>query len=97
MVRFSLNIKTCCLYVISEKQDPNLGKNFLHPQKYALPYTYDQARNQGERSPPRKIFAPPGKCVGHSLKILDIVEKIWAPLGKLFPSPGVPSWLRACL
>jgi len=26
---------------------------------------------------------------------LDIVEKIWAPLGKLFASPGVPSWLRA--
>jgi len=31
------------------------------------------------------------KCVGHSLKILDIVKKIWAPLGKLFAPPGVPS------
>jgi len=27
---------------------------------------------------------PPEKCVGHSLKILDIVQNIWAPLGKLF-------------
>jgi len=27
---------------------------------------------------------------------LDIVQKIWAPLGKLFAPPGVPSWLRAC-
>jgi len=27
---------------------------------------------------------------------LDIVEKISAPLGKLFAPAGVPSWLRAC-
>jgi len=26
---------------------------------------------------------------------LDIVQKIWAPLGKLFAPPGVPRWLRA--
>jgi len=26
---------------------------------------------------------------------LDIVQKIWAPLGKLFAPPGVPSWLRS--
>jgi len=26
---------------------------------------------------------------------LDIVQKILAPLGKLFAPPGVPSWLRA--
>jgi len=26
---------------------------------------------------------------------LDIVQKIWAPLGKLFAPPGVPNWLRA--
>jgi len=25
---------------------------------------------------------------------LDIDQKIWAPLGKLFAPPGVPSWLR---
>ena len=56
-----------------------------------------QARNQGGaggRSPPRKFSPHLEKCVGHSLKILDIVQKIWAPLGKLFAPPGVPSWLR---
>jgi len=26
---------------------------------------------------------------------MDIVQKIWAPLRKLFAPPGVPSWLRA--
>jgi len=25
---------------------------------------------------------------------LDIVQTIWAALGKLFAPPGVPSWLR---
>jgi len=37
------------------------------------------------------------KCVGHNLKILDRVHNVWAPLGKLFALPGVPSWLRARL
>jgi len=37
------------------------------------------------------------KCVGHSLKLVDIVQKIWAPLRKLFAATGVPSWLCACL
>jgi len=33
----------------------------------------------------RNFFSPPlEKCVGHSLKILDIVQKILAPLRKLF-------------
>jgi len=35
------------------------------------------------------------KCVGHGLKLIDIVLKIWAPLRKLFAPPGVPSWLWA--
>jgi len=35
------------------------------------------------------------KCVGHNLKILDTVEKLRAPLRKLFAPPGAPSWLRA--
>jgi len=26
---------------------------------------------------------------------LDIVSKIWAPLRKIFTTPGVPSWLWA--
>jgi len=37
------------------------------------------------------------KYVGYSLKLLDIVQKFWAPLKKLFAPPGVPSWLRVCL
>jgi len=53
-----------------------------------------QDRNQRGGGPTRKFFAPAGKCVGRSLKILNIVQKIWAPLGKLFAPPGVPSWLR---
>jgi len=51
-----------------------------------------QVRNQGAQggvSPPRK------KYVGYSLKLSYIVQKIWAPLRKLFAPPGVPSWLRA--
>jgi len=27
---------------------------------------------------------------------LDIAQKIWAPLRKLFAPPGVLTWLRAC-
>jgi len=30
------------------------------------------------------------KAIGHGLKI-------WAPLRKPFASPGVPSWLQACV
>jgi len=45
---------------------------------------------QPEETQPPKIFSPPpGNCVGHSLKNL-------APLRKLFAPPHVPSWLRAC-
>jgi len=40
MVHFSLIIKACCLYVIWEKQDQIWARNFLHPQKYALPDTH---------------------------------------------------------
>jgi len=59
-----------------------------------------QARNHGGRrgamSPLEKILTPLERCVGRSLKILDIVQKTWAPLGKLFAPYEVPSWLRAC-
>jgi len=37
LVRFSLNIKTWCYL---GKTRSNLGKRFLHPQNYALPYSY---------------------------------------------------------
>jgi len=53
------------------------------------------ARGRTGRIPPKNCFAPLEKCVGHSLKLLDIVSKIWAPLRTLFASPSVPSWLRA--
>ena len=42
-----------------------------------------------------QIFSPQlEKCVGDRLKLSHIVQKIWAPLRKLFLPPGVPSWLR---
>ena len=34
-----------------------------------------QDRNQGGRIPPRKIFAPLEKCVGHILKLLETGQK----------------------
>ena len=61
--------------------------------------TFTQDRNQGGaggRIPLEKFSSPQQKFVGYILKLLDIVQKIWAPLRKLFAPPGVPSWLRAC-
>ena len=52
---------------------------------------YKQARNQGGgEAPLESLSSPVEKCVGHNLKILDIVKKFLAPLGKLFAPPGVP-------
>ena len=51
-----------------------------------------QARNLGRargEKPPLENFSTTWK------NVLDIVQKIWAPLSKLFAPPGVPSWLRA--
>jgi len=49
----------------------------------------------GWKNPPLENFsALLEKCVGKSLKLLDIVQKIWVPLRKLFTSPSVPSWDR---
>jgi len=42
-----------------------------------------QARNQGRETSPRKIFAPLDKCVGHTLKLLDIAKK-FGPLSENF-------------
>ena len=57
-----------------------------------------RGRRRGE-APPRKLLASPWKNVldMDGLKLLDIVQKLWAPLRKLFAPPGVPSWLRAWL
>jgi len=55
-----------------------------------------QARNQGGEALLENFLRPLEKCVGHSLKLLEIVQKFWAPLRKLFAPPVVPSWLRAC-
>jgi len=41
----------------------------------------------GGASSPRNFFASLEKCVGHSLKLLDTVQKIWAPLRKLLSPP----------
>ena len=73
----------------------------LRPRLFETIFIWDQARNQGLRrkgeAPLEKFLPHLEKCVGHNLKILDIVPKIWAPLRKLFAPPGVPIWLRACL
>jgi len=56
----------------------------------------DHNRGGAGGEAPLENFSPLlEKCVGRSLKLLDIVQKIWAPLRKLFARPGVPSWLRA--
>jgi len=59
--------------------------------------TFTQACNQGGEGPLKKFSPPLEKGVGHSLKILVMVQKIWAHLGKLFAPPGFPIWLRACI
>jgi len=52
----------------------------------------------GGEVPLEKFFAPAQeKFVRYILKLLDIFQKILAPLRKLFAPPGVPSWLRAWL
>jgi len=50
----------------------------------------------GKAVPHWKFFLPLEKCVGHSLKLLDVVLKNWTLLRKPFAPPGVPSWLRVC-
>jgi len=42
-----------------------------------------QACNQGGGAPQENFLLPLEKYVGHSLKILDIVQKIWITLSKL--------------
>jgi len=60
-----------------------------------------EARNQwsagGSKRPPENFSPPLEKCIGHRLKLVDIVQKMWAPLRKRFAPPSDPSWLRAWL
>jgi len=66
---------------------------------FTLLVSAHQARNQsgaGSAKPPLEQFSLHlEECVGHRLKLLDIIQEIWAPLRKLFAPPGVPNWLRA--
>jgi len=54
-----------------------------------------QARNQGGENCLENFSPRLEKCVGHILKLVDMVSKFWAPLRKLIPPPSAPSWLRA--
>jgi len=51
-------------------------------------WRFNQARNHGGEALLRIFVTPPWKNVGHSLKILDLVQNILTSLGKLF-SPSV--------
>jgi len=84
-----LSSAQCALHLLEVKYVHSMGRE---PNKGC-----DQARNQGGQNPLENFSPPLEKCVGHSFKILDIVQKIWASLGKLFAPPGVPRWLRAWL
>jgi len=44
MLHSSLNIKACCSYVIWENKIKFGQTFFLHPQNYALQYTYGSTR-----------------------------------------------------
>jgi len=72
------------------------SKNFAIHQRLTI-ISSTQTRNQGGKPHLEKFSPSLEKCVGHGLKLLDIVQKNWAPLRKPFDLPGVPSWLRACI
>ena len=57
----------------------------------------NQGRDRGVKTPPRKIFDPPGKMCWTSFKTTGHSSKNLAPPRKLFAPPGVPSWLQACI
>jgi len=58
------------------------------------PSVHTRTVTTGRLAPMQKFVPPLEKSVGHSWKLLDIFLKSWAPLRKLFATPGVPSWLR---
>jgi len=74
-------------------------QRLLHLAKLHLKYILfaDVTRpvTRGEKVPQENFSPHLEKCVEHSLKLLDTVQKCWAPLRNLFAPAGVPSWLRA--
>ena len=62
-------------------------------QEWYITFLTKQWRNAVKRGTVSLIenVRPPGKMCW----TLDIVQKVWAPLRKLFASPGVISCLRA--
>jgi len=52
---------------------------------------------RGKNFPLGKIFVPLEKMFLWYRFIIHVRSKIWAPFRKLFASPGVASWLEACL
>jgi len=76
------------------------NKDFIKTKQYHVFHVgvacYDQARNQGG-SPSLQNFSPPGKMCWAYLKTIRHSLKNWAPLRKLFATPGVTSWFRAWL
>jgi len=56
MVRFGLNIKDLLFTWYLGKTTLNFGKHFLHPQIYALPYTYGKDIDEPPLSDPSDVF-----------------------------------------
>jgi len=65
------------------------------PTKLVIRSTICRPVTRGGEATLETFLPPLEKGVGYSLKMLDIVQKLWAPLRKLFAPPGVSSWLRA--
>jgi len=65
-------------------------------------FVHDKSRSvttgeQERQTPPAKFFPPLEKCVGHNLKLLDIVKKFWATLRKPSYCPNLVTVLDKSL
>jgi len=65
------------------------GGTAIYWSKNSKASSFSNCDGSTSRPVTKKNLRPPWK------NVLDIVQKMWAPLGKLFAFPGVPSWLRA--
>ena len=82
--------KTLCpFYTITKMPPATQGRNEGGKRGTIplVPNHYGGAKSlRGVPGPPLENFSPPlEKCIGHRLKLLDIVQKIWAPLRKHSP------------